>query len=200
MGLSKVLSSRCSSTFSLRDKERLSDAEGPLRDWCSHLDWPEAFVLCDDTGPSAQLPCPTWLPTTKPAGVHKAQHPAGLLVGIKAEVGMFGQVPHRREPKITWHPEAKDYVHGLVRLLTLTLHGSQGELYFLPSGSGCDAISLAAESHVRVLTDLWFSDCSGKNQAITHFVYIKAGQVELWTFGHVAGKSEAAIAGIKSAE
>lgn len=154
-----------------------------LCEWCCHGDWPEAFVLCDDAGPSALLPRPAGLPTTEPAGVHEAQHPAGLLVGIEAKVGMLGQLVLTRQPEISRHPKAKDYVHGLVRLI-LTLHGSQGELHFLPSGGGCDAISLAGEGHVGALADSWFSDRSGENQAVAHFVHIKAGQVELWTLGH----------------
>lgn len=113
---------------------------------------------------------------------------------------MFGQLILCGEADITRHPEAKDYVHGLVCLSCLrslfwiiTLHGGQRELYFLPSGSGCDAISLTGEGHIRTLADLRFSDRSSENHSITHFVHVKAGQVELWSLGHFVGTNEAVL-------
>lgn len=146
------------------------------------------------------MPHPAGLPAAKPTSVHKAQHPERLLVGIKTQVGMFGQLLLRGEPEITRHPEAKDYVHRLVRLCCLwppfqiiTLQRGQGELYFLPSGNGCDAISLTGKGHIGTLADLRFYDWPSKNHSIAHFVHIKAGEVELRSLRHFVGTKEAAL-------
>lgn len=146
--------------------------------WRSQSTWPEALVLGQDAGPSARLPRPTRVPATKPAGVHKAQHSAGLLAGVKTQVGMFGQLVLRGEFEKTWHPKAKHYVHGLVCLTDLspfrvvTLHGGQRELHLLSSGCGCDAIGLTGEGHIWALADLRLDDRASENNTTAHFVNV----------------------------
>lgn len=198
MGRSKAWSDRCEMTFSLWEKKKKQThlqvsmtLTSRWNQWRSRSTWPEALVLGQDAGPSARLPRPTRVPATKPAGVHKAQHSAGLLAGVKTQVGMFGQLVLRGEFEKTWHPEAKHDVHGLVCLTDLlsllrvvTLHGGQRELHLLSSGCGCDAIGLTGEGHIWALADLRLDYRASENNTAAHFVNVQAGHVELRSLRH----------------
>lgn len=197
MGRSKAWSDRCEMTFSLWEKKKQTHPQVSMtvtsqwNQWCSWSTWPEALVLGQDAGPSARLPRPTRVPGTKPAGIHKAQHSAGLLAGVKTQVGMFGQLVLWGEFEKTWHPETKHYIHGLVCLTNflslfrvVTLHGGQCELHLLSSGCGCDAIGLTGEGHIWALADLRLDDSASENNTTAHFVNVQAGHVELRSLWH----------------
>lgn len=113
---------------------------------------------------------------------------------------MLGQLILCAEVEMSRHPKAEDNVHGLVCLSCLhsefriiTLDGCQGEHHFLPSRSGCDVVGLTVEGHIRILADLRLSDWSSKHHSITHFVHIKAGQVQFWSLRHFVGTDEAVL-------
>jgi len=188
MGLSKALSPRFFSTFSLQREhgarggfttKAAPNDTGPARAWHGGSRSPEGPVLGEDAGPAARLPGLAQPPRPEAPGVNEAEGARRVLAGDEAEVGMAGQPGDGAQPEQARHAEAED--EGLGRA---GAQRGQRQPQLLAAGRRPDAVGLAAERHLRPPAHRRALHAAREHQPAARLVDVATGQVQLRALRH----------------